>query len=63
VLRETLQWYFDASQQAGREVCQLGQITPETQTILSRPLVPDVEAFARMANAHWDQVLAHSVNA
>lgn len=57
-LQETFKWYFDASQRAGREVCQLGHITPETQTILSQPLVPDVDAFAQIANAHWAQVLA-----
>jgi putative NADPH-quinone reductase len=62
-LQDVLQWYFDAAHCAGREVCNLGHIAPETQTTLSRPLMPDTDAFANMANAHWDQILAHTADA
>lgn len=59
-LQQVFQWYLDAAHNAGREVCELGNITPDTQSILRRPLMPDTDTFTKLGNAHWDQVIAHS---
>lgn len=57
-LQAGVQWYLDATAQAGREVCESGRITAETEAVLSRPLVTDTEELATMANAQWDRLLA-----
>ncbi|OIO91679.1 MAG: hypothetical protein AUK03_10785 [Anaerolineae bacterium CG2_30_64_16] len=57
-LRESLQWYTEAARCAGREVVELGHVTPETQVVLDRPLVEDPAVYSRMANAYWNSVVA-----
>jgi putative sterol carrier protein len=56
-LQSSLGWYFQAVHQAGREVVELGHITPETQAILDRELMP-VENYVTIANAYWDSQIA-----
>jgi putative sterol carrier protein/putative NADPH-quinone reductase len=57
-LQDSFRWYYEAVRNAGREVVELGHITPETQAILDRELVP-MEVFVSMANAYWDsQIVA-----
>lgn len=56
-LRDSLAWYPQAAHQAGRQVIELGHISPETQAILCRDLA-EPEAFLQMANAHWDSLIA-----
>lgn len=56
-LRESIQWYIDASRRAGAEFMESGRILPETQEVLDKSLVDDPEFFCRMANAHWDSVI------
>ena len=56
-LRPMFQWYFDAARCAGHEIYEQGKITPGTQALLEQPLFDDMDAFAKMANAHWEQVL------
>ncbi len=58
-----VKWYFDAVHRAGREVCETGSITPDTQAALNRPLMPDTPAFAKVANANWNRLIAHSGDA
>jgi putative NADPH-quinone reductase len=58
-LQQTFHWYLDAAHNAGREVYELGSITPDTQAILRRPLMQDIDTFTKMGNAHWDQIIAH----
>lgn len=55
-LQSSLGWYFAAARRAGREVVELGHITPETQAILDRELAPE-ETFVSMANAYWESVI------
>jgi putative NADPH-quinone reductase len=57
-----LKKYFEAVRRAGREVCESGSITPETQSILSHPLMPDTPAFAKVANANWKRLIGHSAD-
>lgn len=57
-LGEGIQWYLDAVRQAGKEVTANGRISPETQAVIDRPLIEDQHAFAEMANAYFDSVLA-----
>ena len=57
-LQESLQWYIEAARRAGREVVEQGRIAPETQETLDRPLVEDPAVYSRMANAHWNSVVA-----
>ncbi len=59
-LRSRTQWYIDATRRAGREVVELGKITPETQEILDRPLITDPALYARMANMYWKGLMAVS---
>ncbi len=56
-LRKRLQWYIDATRRAGREVVELGRITPETQEILDRPLI-NPAVYARMVNIYWRGMIA-----
>jgi len=58
-LQDALSWYFAAAHRAGREVVELGHITPETQAILDRELMPE-EAFVTTANAWWNSQIAAS---
>lgn len=53
---EHLQWYIDAARAAGREIVELGALSPETQELLDRPL-SEPEIYSQMANAHWDSVI------
>lgn len=55
-LQESIQWYIEAAQRAGREFTEGGRITPGTQEVLDRDL-GDPEVYSRMANAHWDSVI------
>jgi hypothetical protein len=57
-LRNMLAWYLDAVTQAGREVATQGCVSPETQSILDKPLIEDQELFAQKVNEYWDSVLA-----
>ncbi|HQK25469.1 MAG TPA: flavodoxin family protein [Synergistaceae bacterium] len=56
-LRPMITWYFDALRQAGGEFVAQGKISPQTQEILSRDLLPP-EDFVREANRHFDEILA-----
>jgi len=56
-LQDSLRWYYEAVRNAGNEVVELGHITPETQAILDREIVP-MEVFLSMANAYWDSQIA-----
>jgi len=58
-LQSFLIWYFQAVHQAGRELIELGHITPETQAILDRDFMP-VETYLMAANASWDIQIAAS---
>jgi putative sterol carrier protein len=55
-LRDSVDWYLQAAHQAGREVVELGRISPETEAVLCRDLA-EPEVFSRMANAHWDSLI------
>ncbi len=59
-LESRLQWYTDAARRAGREVIELGRISPETAGVLSRPLVENPALYARMTNVHWAMSLART---
>ncbi len=63
MLQLPLKWYFDAVRRAGREVCETGSIAPDTLSVLSRPLMPDTSALAKMANANWKRLVAHAGDA
>ena len=52
-MEDAVRWYIDATTQAGREVVELGSITPETQAILDRPLSGDPGMYADVVNTHW----------
>jgi putative sterol carrier protein/putative NADPH-quinone reductase len=52
-LQENVQWYLDAARQAGRQVIEEGHISPETQEILDRPLIEDLDAYVGIINAFW----------
>jgi len=52
-IRESTAWYIEAARQAGREVIAQGRISPETQEILDRPLIPDLDAYVGIVNAFW----------
>jgi len=52
-LESGLTWYLDAVRLAGREVAANRKISPETASLLDRPLIEDQELFAQMANASW----------
>ncbi|MEI6518895.1 MAG: NAD(P)H-dependent oxidoreductase [bacterium] len=56
-LREAVQWYIDATHNAGREAVTDGKISEETQKLLDKPLMEDRELFMQMANMHWDAEL------
>ncbi len=56
-LRSTLTWYFDALRRAGGEFVAQGEISPQTQEILSRDLLPPQD-FVREANRQFDEILA-----
>lgn len=55
-LDEGVAWYLDAVRQAGREVVTSRHISDQTQAALDRPLMEDQEAYAEMANAHWQSL-------
>jgi len=55
-LQHSLSWYREAAQQAGREIVEQGRISPETQTVLDRPLVENPAVYANMANARWESM-------
>jgi putative NADPH-quinone reductase len=59
MLQFFIKWSLDAARCAGREVCETGHISPDTQATLSQPLMPDVATFTKMANANWDRLIAH----
>lgn len=48
-----MQWYVDAVRKAGCQVANDGSIHPDTQSILDKPLVEDVKAYAEKANEQW----------
>jgi multimeric flavodoxin WrbA/putative sterol carrier protein len=52
-MKETVQWYLDATTQAGREVVERGQIAEETQATLDLPLAGDPSDYANVVNAYW----------
>ncbi len=52
-LQDGLAWYLEAAQKAGREMVLQGNISPETQAVLDRPLVDDPAAYASTVNAYW----------
>lgn len=56
-LQDSLGWYRQAARQAGREVIELGRISPETQAVLDPELI-DPAVFSQMVNAHWDSLIA-----
>ena len=56
-LQDSFDWYFEAARSAGREVVKRGNITPKTQAILDRELVP-TETGVMLANAYWDSQIA-----
>ena len=51
-----VQWYVDATVQAGREVVRDGVISPETQAILDHSLADDPATYASTVNAYWESV-------
>jgi len=54
----SLEWFFEACRQAGREVVKEGSISAETQEILDRPLFDlTPEAYVETLNAFLEQVL------
>jgi hypothetical protein len=54
----SLEWFFEACRQAGREVVKEGKISAETQEILDRPLFDlTPEAYVETLNAFLEQVL------
>lgn len=56
-LESSFEWYFDAAKKAGREVVELGHVSPETQGILDKDLMAP-EDYVTMANAYWDSEIA-----
>jgi multimeric flavodoxin WrbA len=52
-MQESLHWYTDAARQAGRELIQNGNISPETQEVLDRPVIADPQVYVDILNAHW----------
>jgi hypothetical protein len=52
-------WLWDGLRQAGRDLVTQGHLSPETDAILARPLVPPKE-YAAMANANFDSILRRS---
>ncbi|MDI6870198.1 MAG: NAD(P)H-dependent oxidoreductase [Bacillota bacterium] len=58
-LGESLRWYLEAVQHAGREVVEQGHITPETQAVLDQDLA-EPEAYCDMANTYWRSCLGGS---
>ncbi len=51
---------FDATKQAGRELVETMQITPETMARITQPL-GDVETFRAMGNIFWKTCIAEKV--
>jgi len=52
-MRKHIQWYLDATRQAGRQVARGEVIRDDTQAILDRSLAEDPGAYAGAVNAHW----------
>jgi multimeric flavodoxin WrbA/putative sterol carrier protein len=52
-IRDTVSWYTDAAQEAGRQVVEQGRISPEIQEVLDRPLIQDPQAYVDILNAYW----------
>jgi len=51
--RHVVQWYLDATRQAGREVIETGHISDETSAILDRPLATP-EMYLKVINQLWN---------
>ncbi len=49
-------WYIEATRQAGREVVEVGHITLETQQVLEKPLVK-AALYSRMANMYFKRTI------
>jgi FMN-dependent NADH-azoreductase len=56
-LEVSFDWYYEAVHKAGREVIELGHITPETQAILDRELMPG-ETYVMVGNAWLNSQIA-----
>ena len=56
MLAEALQWFFDAARQAGREVIENGRVSPATEQLLQREIIPE-DFFLDAANKFWDAEL------
>jgi multimeric flavodoxin WrbA len=50
--RDVVQWYLNATRQAGREVVETGRISDETNAILARPLATP-EMYVKIINQLW----------
>jgi len=55
-MRDRVQWYLDATAQAGRDVVERGRISDETGAILGRSLAGDPEGYANTVNAYWQSL-------
>lgn len=56
--RDRIKWYLEACETAGREVVLEGRISVETQEVIDRDLITDVDQYMNMANTYWDGVLS-----
>lgn len=59
--KEKFRWYLDACETAGKEVVQKGGISAETQAVLERELITDVDQFMSMINRMWDKTLSGEI--
>lgn len=55
--RSYVQWYLDACEAAGRDVVTQGAVSAETQKILDRDLMDDVQAYIDGGNQYFEQLL------
>jgi multimeric flavodoxin WrbA len=61
-LAEETTQVLQAAAQAGREIVQHSQVSPETLTQITNPLVDDPKPYSNMANLFWKTCIAEGVN-
>jgi putative sterol carrier protein len=52
---------LDATKQAGREIVELMNISPETLARIKQPIVEDYESFLKIGNLMWKTCLAEGI--